>query len=480
MKVPERMNVETHPAETESCPKRVSRVGCVVLLLLPILALMACWWQWDRRTKAAFAARVRAIRDAGEPVTLDDLAQSYPPLPASENGVTVLRRAFSLIERGQAIDASEGLPIVGQKELPDVLQPMPAEVLGNIRKCLGINRNALVLLQQGIGVGRFRFDMDLSMGSLIHLPDAWRLKGAVGVLALQAVERAEQRDAAGAAKAIELGIRLGGTLRGAPGRDACVCRCNCYRDVLRVMPRWLGRCRPSPDHLARVQHILEDQLDTSALDRHAVVERCIHLHLFDKYIFGSGSPASFADKVGGGPSRLLELYIGRMPKAWLRGDMCKYLDTMDYRIRLLRLPYPQSLLRCEAEAAQHTWFSPATTKLKLMSWLFLVTDHSIHTLQRMNAGLECARTALAVERFRAVTGALPKGIEELTPSFLKCVPVDPFDGKPLRYRAAGDGFVVYSVNRDGRDDAGREDKRAWYRGDIAFRRVPSGHQDAPD
>jgi hypothetical protein len=39
---------------------------------------------------------------------------------------------------------------------------------------------------------------------------------------------------------------------------------------------------------------------------------------------------------------------------------------------------------------------------------------------------------------------------------LPAAPLDPFDGLPLRFKAAGDELVVYSVGKDGVDQGGQE------------------------
>jgi len=36
------------------------------------------------------------------------------------------------------------------------------------------------------------------------------------------------------------------------------------------------------------------------------------------------------------------------------------------------------------------------------------------------------------------------------------VPVDPFDGRPIRYRRTDPGYLLYSVDTDGQDHGGRE------------------------
>jgi hypothetical protein len=42
----------------------------------------------------------------------------------------------------------------------------------------------------------------------------------------------------------------------------------------------------------------------------------------------------------------------------------------------------------------------------------------------------------------------------LVPRYLKEIPVDPYDGAPLRMRRLDDGLVIYSVGPDGKDNGG--------------------------
>ena len=66
-----------------------------------------------------------------------------------------------------------------------------------------------------------------------------------------------------------------------------------------------------------------------------------------------------------------------------------------------------------------------------------------------------ATTALAVRRYQLVHQRPPPKLDDLVPKFLPHVPVDPMDGKPLRYRTqANGGFLLYSIGLDGVDDGG--------------------------
>ncbi len=71
--------------------------------------------------------------------------------------------------------------------------------------------------------------------------------------------------------------------------------------------------------------------------------------------------------------------------------------------------------------------------------------------KRFRTQHRCAVAALAVERYRLAHHAWPDSLNDLVQAkLLTAVPVDPYDGKALRYRAMPDGVVVYSIGPDGR------------------------------
>ncbi len=64
-------------------------------------------------------------------------------------------------------------------------------------------------------------------------------------------------------------------------------------------------------------------------------------------------------------------------------------------------------------------------------------------------------TAIALKRFQIKHGKWPETLGDLTPEFLRSVPIDPMDGKALKYHANADGtFLLYSSGKDGKDDGG--------------------------
>ena len=69
-----------------------------------------------------------------------------------------------------------------------------------------------------------------------------------------------------------------------------------------------------------------------------------------------------------------------------------------------------------------------------------------------NVDIAATRTLLAMKAYKLDKGRLPETLEQLVPEYLDAVPIDDFDGKPLRYNAAKK--IIYSVGKDLEDDGG--------------------------
>ena len=71
------------------------------------------------------------------------------------------------------------------------------------------------------------------------------------------------------------------------------------------------------------------------------------------------------------------------------------------------------------------------------------------------AAKEIVVTAIGLRRYQIKYGKRPPVLDSLVPEFLTKVPLDPVDGRPLRYRPNADGtFLLYSVGPNGADDGG--------------------------
>jgi len=68
------------------------------------------------------------------------------------------------------------------------------------------------------------------------------------------------------------------------------------------------------------------------------------------------------------------------------------------------------------------------------------------------AEVEMTRVLIAIRLYWLDHGKLPATLNDLAPGYLKSVPLDPYDGKPLRYSPTNK--IIYSVGRDLMDKGG--------------------------
>ena len=98
---------------------------------------------------------------------------------------------------------------------------------------------------------------------------------------------------------------------------------------------------------------------------------------------------------------------------------------------------------------------PAFLVAVLAVLIWVVGDHlnNAAAIRRLEASARQRGEPLTLAEIAATYPSVP---DELLPHFLAAIPLDPFDGKALRYHRKPDGFVVFSIGADGRANGGME------------------------
>lgn len=97
---------------------------------------------------------------------------------------------------------------------------------------------------------------------------------------------------------------------------------------------------------------------------------------------------------------------------------------------------------------------------KLALVVFPSLDGTALALASHHARQNLSATTIRLLQDRLRSGSFPSALPNYGP-----LSIDPFDGKPLRYRHEGTGFVLYSIDRDLEDNGGRK-KKGNMKGDI--------------
>jgi hypothetical protein len=77
--------------------------------------------------------------------------------------------------------------------------------------------------------------------------------------------------------------------------------------------------------------------------------------------------------------------------------------------------------------------------------------------------MRSVQTLYAIRLFRSDHGRLPSALDELTPTYISALPLDPFSKRPIIYRPSEETFALYSIGRDRKDDGGKFNHAEYYR-----------------
>jgi hypothetical protein len=106
------------------------------------------------------------------------------------------------------------------------------------------------------------------------------------------------------------------------------------------------------------------------------------------------------------------------------------------------------IVRMKESAIERLRYLPIVIMMPSLSRALVITE--LATQER-----DATLAALACELYRRRTGNWPPSLADLSPRYLPAVPVDRFDGQPLRYRLINGHPVIYSIGMDLDDDGGR-------------------------
>jgi len=106
------------------------------------------------------------------------------------------------------------------------------------------------------------------------------------------------------------------------------------------------------------------------------------------------------------------------------------------------------------------WYLLPSTKTEVMKYQWtetFVSSFSDYCSAFLKARVrhDLLRVMLALERYRRAHMSYPAALTELVPTYLPAVPIDPFDGLPIKYRRTpAGGYRAYSVWQNAIDDGG--------------------------
>jgi tetratricopeptide (TPR) repeat protein len=138
-----------------------------------------------------------------------------------------------------------------------------------------------------------------------------------------------------------------------------------------------------------------------------------------------------------------ELTFARMHQQWI-------LPLVDTNSRTVS---PAALQRAENSVlAGLKHYSPYKVQAQMV---FPAIGNAVKRFAAIQASIDLARVACALERYRLAHGEYPETLDALAPQFIEKLPHDIINGQPLHYRRTDDRqFILYSVGWNETDDGG--------------------------
>jgi len=368
-----------------------------------------------------------AITAAGEPVTAEQLDSWYAEPPAGENAADIYEQAFA------ALSGDSGSPTF-----------------------LAKNQNAIGLLIQAADRKACRYPIDLKNAFATRLPHLQQVKSSAQLLSIAADDAVTKGRADTAIRMTEANVSLARSLQDEPILISRLVASASLALAVQPIEQLLSHGPLTDDQLAELQQAFRDANGLVSYRSAFVGERTMMIAAFQAT--REQSKAMNADS----ETNTFDIDAYKKTDTY-NADFNFTLDAANSLIAYADKEFPAAL-EFKAEKPDSKYVISQMVVPPMQNILVRPAETS--------ARLRLVQTALAIERYRlAHADALPAGLSDLTPRLLPGNDgLDPFDGKPLRYKKLSNGYLLYSIGRDRKDDGGKRQttNKNGTSGDITF------------
>ena len=402
-------------------------------LLLVLLLTVACLFVGYRMSQTGnLEQRLQALREQGQPLTLEELDRFYAAVPDGENAARVYAKAEKAFQPDAAAEAV--LPFMGKTRTPE--GAWPEDLLNRAERYLTANAETLALLHEAGRMPRCRHDVDMRKAASDPFGHTKALRNLGRLLELQTAVEARRGRCGEALESVHAMLGLARSCKKEPLFLVQLVRILFQDRAMASLFAILNAGGADEPALAAAQRRISEEIAEDDFPLMGLVgERCAVVDAFQ-------SKGGRFRQVGG-----LYRVLGLQ-----EGDLCAFLDISGRLCELAAAPYPDRLQTarfCDGEAMK-------LSRMRVLTRLMLP---SLSTVVRKgapsHARLQLGLAAVAVERYRLKHGGLPESLDALVPEFLDAAPLDPFDGQPIRFKRLEKGYRLYSIGDNLKDDGGQ-------------------------
>lgn len=394
------------------------------------------------KLSASYAEAKASAKKEGLPITPANLAQ--PAVPNSENAAPVYRQLTKLLT-AKPISSDNIVARVTGKRMPDAAQ------IAQIRTELKARTDVLALVHKAAARPKCNFDRDYSLGPKLMFPEYAKMRAAIRTLTAESAVLLADGKPFDAIKNQTLGFNIARHAASDHTIISYLVAIAIDSITLHGLERILYAAGDKPGVAAAVEEAIAANWHPHSFKQALGGEAVLLIRLQDN--LNKEGPEYDSD-IATAYKQVKQKHAGAQDwQPFLDANGAYMLDVVRATRKAAADPYPTALptLRGIETAVQNDKSNPHL----FGNILTPVYTQALNKNASDEARVSVVRCAASVLAWRQTHGALPKSLSE---AMLK-VPRDPYDGKPLRYRLVGSGFVVYSVGPTGKFDGGTPAKK---------------------
>jgi hypothetical protein len=443
---------EHDPELPEKPPVSIGKrllVGSGLFIVLLLGLGLAHHYVQGSRAKSQLTRALEELDESDPGWRLEDIEAARPDPAEEDNSARVAMAARRLIPKG-ALDYRVMEPLDKLPPPPELLDAARAQLLD--RELLRVSaalQQARRLADMPVGRHRLMFAHN-PINTLLE--DQQNTRTVFNLLRYDVLNESQKGNAKQALSSGKAILNAARSLDDEPLLISQLIRIAGVAVAGDAIERALALGEPPDKELAGLQALVEQEEAHPTLIVGLRGERASLHRLYRGVADGS---IDATELFAGGPNARMDLgarFMGWHGPSMARREHPRMLKLMGQVIDNARLPpHEQAAAEKKLDAEMRSLRDNGAI---LTSMLVPAVVKVSEATRRKLALVRCLKVVAALERYRKEKGGWPGKLEELTPKLLSAVPLDPYDGKPLRYRVGGGGVVVYSVGPDGSDNGG--------------------------
>ncbi len=429
----------------EKANKKFFRRNWLFITVGVILLFTVCWFCFVQILYSSFLSEFEKIRKNGYPATPEELVKIYPPIPDSKNAAIIYQEAqYKYVEPDKIVEGIEYYPETKyfQKKPFNKVEKHIALYLDNNRKCLE-------LLRKGNQMSDCRYQINYMPEPHSHKLLDWISYRAFNLWKLKIIYYHHMKSPEKITDALMNAFKMINKWKSAPyiytntratWKEIYLCG---------IITENLDLSVFSDSQLAALSKQIETNDEKSGLKTALITIRCYQL-----------------DRIINNPD-WMEDSLGNIMAAILRA--VRYSGLKYHLLRNI-MEIQRKIITASDLPIHLTIKIADKLNKKFYRNYFFLDEVSYRMGEEQNRSafprfikyearrlmyMRLTRVILAVQRYRLTYKILPAKLSDLVPEFMEAVPIDPFDGKQLRYKITKNRYIVYSVGKDGIDDGGK-------------------------